>query len=48
MNIGCDFMGIEPKKKHKRKETGKRLKDRRRARLERLRVLHLKTKGVIE
>jgi len=41
----------EPKKKHHsgcHKDNGRRLKDRRKARLERLRVLHLKTKGLIK
>ncbi len=38
-------MGIEGKKKHKRRETGKRKKDRRRVRRERQRAEHNRWKA---
>ena len=41
-------MSLIEKRKHKRRETGKRKKDRRRLRKEKAWIEHLKVKGVIE
>jgi hypothetical protein len=41
-------MVILEKKKGKRRDTGRRRKEVRRMRKERMRILHLKTKGIIK